>query len=253
MIELSIDDYSYLHIKEVMSVLYVGHDEEAETIERYCEFIKSIKFLRTLKIFLEANKEKEFFDEERKNNILKILNYVRFNYGNISLEHTNLINESTSLINTTTKSRNIYNFYRLEYLKRNSDIIPKATRKIPFIFNDIYSSKIKSIIDQSISKESDILNSLLFQEEEQFIVEDSLDFLLNPFFLDTLNSVLQDNPNLFNCGTFKGKAAHILENNIKIMQNISDLYEPIKDREVSKLMLIRTIKTIKRINKKFFS
>lgn len=241
-------DQLYLEEKEVKSILFVGHDNEAEEIEGYINCIKSINFIQRLLDILEKNKESQFLDESMKNNILKILSYIRDNVDSISPSHRNLINISIGIINSTKGTKGVMDFYRTEFLRRNSDNI-SLTSKIPFLYKNIYFSNIKNEIDESVSMESDILKSLLFENEEYFIYEDTLDYIASHYFLDTLNTTIEENKDLFKYYDFKERALHVLNASIDVMNNKSELYEPSGMLTIPTSLLVRTKKTLNRVKK----
>ena len=244
--ELRKEDILYLDKKEAKSAIFFGHDKEAESIEKYREYITSIKFLELLKVALEYNQKHEFLDDIIKKNILNMLTYVRYN----TTGFTPILNECITLINSTPNTRGVNNFYKNEYIKRHPDLFPTSLIKLFKKYVTDWSRDEKLDINRSIGNDFGIIQTILFEEEQTFINEDALYFLHEKYFIDTLNVVLYENPYMFKYNDFKDKALFILSENINTYYNNSNIYTlSIPESEKDKLIIPRSKQTIKKILK----
>jgi len=249
MSNLASTDEAYLRIKEMKSVIFSEHTKESETIEYYCKFIKSELFAEMLLMWLKVTLTYGGLDEDLKDNILKILFYVIINTPNISSIHQEMIHDSIRLLNNIEKNRYDEYFYNMEYEKRNPYFLVRLMAEFSFIIDDKDDKEFRQEIKESIRREFAILNSLLYTPEKTFVVDNALEYIHCPYFLDTVNAVLKEWPDLFKYDSFRGKVIYILENNMKVRDNKSDLYEPIEDTLVSRLTLTKTSCTRRRIER----
>lgn len=245
--EHNIDEFNdYMSLKKTQSYIYRKLHDDDYNDERCANYILSYEFLENLLVIIKENKVKGFMDEEIKNNIRDILQYIRnnkkFETQTTKQKMIELLNEFLIALNISTNQCVLSNYW-IEICRRrfNKDYAKVSNDNIIG-----YIESRKDLINESISKDYDNINGLVstsIEEYKENIVSDKIN---NHFYLDTINLLFDDFLSLYGENGIIEKINFVLDINEKLKHS----NYPHKDIEEELIYRTREVKRkIKKINR----
>lgn len=173
----------YLELLRLNSIVYDDDIKEKLETGEYDNYVLDDDFLELLDIMAEVNITEKFFDPKVKSNILEILNYIKAKKTN-----DESVQRVVRMLNASSKE-NCYTFYRNQYLLR-SGMLSEETKKEydPSIFEDEVALK---ELRFSLACDYQIVIALI-----DGTIEEKEDILLSEFFINTINDVKYECPQL---------------------------------------------------------
>ncbi len=220
----------YLNLLRLNSVIY--DDRIIEYMDdNDKEYILSDTYLESLIILIEFNRKSGHLCPHVVDNILDTLTYIRKEKGNSSI-----INSLIRELNDVTYNKYLY-FYRDQYLKRSGMYTSKSKKK--YSIDSFSSADILSELRFSMMLDYDIILCLIEDTDEE--VEDMEEVLVSDYFLNTINAIAYECPQIFKIDGVKERIKDITH---KIVEKSYD-----KDIDLDVISRYRSKQLSKRLKK----
>ena len=195
----------YLNILKFNSIIYDDDIYYKLEKEDECdkEYILSEDYLENIKTLLEDNEDTKHIDAKVISNILDTIQFIRVERGN-----TKALNEIVVRLNMA-KDDNYLSFYRDSYLKRSG--LFNKWRQESYSIESFNEDEILSELRYSIMQDHIITMCLLDDED----VDDLDDILVSDYFLNTLNLLMYECPEVFRVCDVKEKIKKVLNKIVK--------------------------------------
>ena len=155
------------------------------------------------------------------------------------------LNEMICTLNNSSE-HGMYSFYRKQLCDRTYQ---KLTKFWEEAYDEEFLNPKISSINYSISCDYDAIRNLVEVDDEDFFKEVVPDNLISHWYINTLNILFTEFPELYTNKVFLERAKFILKNNIALIKNRKSAYELTCEDLIDDDILYRTRKVLKRLKK----